>query len=139
MYNEQQQGFSHTFLWPDEDAERSVIDRSLTLATAHSVNPIDAELLDSPFSATGAHWLYARYSRHNDIPGNPMIKVGEFSAHRLTGGWRIYRRADGQPASSPLESINEDAGGMVFLVSDSTAVVHTTEDLASHERILSSL
>lgn len=68
-----------------------------------------------------------------------MVKVGEFSAHRLTGGWRIYRRADGQPASSSLEAINEDAGGMVFLVSDSTAVVHTTEDLASHERILSSL
>lgn len=139
VYSDQTKSFNHTYLWPGEDAEWNVIDSSLSRETAAKANPVDASQLDAPFSSAAAHWLHAAYARKNKVPGDPIIKAGNYCADRLRGGWRIYLRTDGEPARASLESIAAAAGGVVFLVADSTAVVHTTEDVAAHEGLLAKL
>lgn len=139
VYNGQTGEFTHTRLWPGEDASWNVIDGSVDREAAAQANPLDPALLDTPFSATGAHWLHAAYARRLRVPEDPIITVDEFDADRLAQGWRIYRRADCTDTAGELTSIRDAAGGIVFLVADSTAVTHTTQEVDSHDELLAAL
>lgn len=137
-YDEQTDTFDHRFFWPGEDAGWDVLRWDVSSENIAALNPVDPSRLPYPFSATAAHTLYAALGRRiGDL--DPIIVSDHFSADRLTGGWRIYDRKDGQVDAGPLGSISDARGDVVFLVADSTEVVYSHEPVSEHQRQLDEL
>ena len=122
LYNKQKDEFTHTYLWPEEDDGWNALEGAIPTERVQQMNPVDSSLLDAPFSGRAAFSLYAQYQRQHDIY-EPLIKVKNFSAERLSGGWRIT-----SPATAKR--------GPFVLVSDNTGVLITGEPVDNHEALL---
>lgn len=137
-YNEQTGEFDHRFLWPGDDDDLNVLANGVDPERVSAMNPVDPSRLPTPFSATGAHKLFANYVRTHDVP-KVRIRVDGFWADRLEGGWRVYARADGARDAGPLADISDAVDGLVYLVADNTHVTHTAAAVGEHQRILEEL
>lgn len=124
VYNRQTDTFDNTFLWPGEDEKWNGLDGRISLEQINTLNPVDASVLDAPFSAKAASWLYSIYRIRENL--SFCIHTKQQIEQRLTGGWRLVSRDSAET-------------GPFILVADNTAVTYTEQPQESHESILADL